>query len=124
MNEFRLKLERTLKEIDDNVFYGKIPESALKNDWNYLVFGKKKISISSQSSINLIDYYWIGIVRENYIPDDFVYDLIDKLNSIPGLKLVSKDGNYDYLFKGKTDLVVEVLTLVFAKTKKGGNLCQ
>lgn len=122
--EFRETLEKALKEIDDNIYYGKVPESALQNAWNYLVFGKKKIKKAGNSGIDLCDYYWVGIIRENYIPDELVFDVIDKLNSIPGLKLTDEDGEYDYTFKGKTDLVVEILTLTFAKVKKCANLCQ
>jgi hypothetical protein len=122
--EFRTTIESALKEIDSNVFYGKVPESALDDAWNYLVFGKKRLKKAGQSGIDLCDYYWIGIIREEYIPDQLVFDIIDKLNSIPGLKLVDEDGEYDYTFKGKTDLVVEILTLTFAKIKKCGNLCQ
>lgn len=116
-------LEKKLKEIDSDVFYGKVPETALKSDWNYFVFGKDRLKKSGKSGIDLCDFYWIGIVRENYIPDELVFNVIDQLNSIPGLKLTDEAGDYDYVFKGKTDLVVEILTLNFAKTKKCGNLC-
>lgn len=122
--EFREKIEKALMEIDKNVHYGKIPESQINEDWNYFVFGKSILRPTGTSNIDLIDNYWVAIVRENYIPDELVFDVIDKLNSIPGLKLTSEDGNYEYVFKNKTDLVVEILTLSFSKVKKCGNLCQ
>lgn len=121
--EFRDTIEKTLKNIDNNVHYGKVPESYLRGEWNYLVFGKSKLKPSGSNNINLTDTYWVAIIRENYIPDELVFNIIDELNSIPGLKLTSDDGNYEYIFKGKTDLVVEILTLSFSKTKKCGNLC-
>lgn len=111
-------------EIDENVHYGRIPESQINEDWNYFVFGKSTLRPTGTSNIDLIDNYWVAIVRENYIPDELVFDVIDKLNSIPGLKLTNEDGNYEYVFKNKTDLVVEILTLSFSKVKKSGNLCQ
>lgn len=122
--EFREKIEKALMEIDENVHYGRIPESKINEDWNYFVFGKSKLRPTGTSNIDLIDNYWVAIVRENYIPDELVFNVIDKLNSIPGLKLTSEDGNYEYVFKNKTDLVVEILTLSFSKVKKCGNLCQ
>ena len=122
--EFRDKIEQALKEIDQRVYYGKIPESVINDEWNYFVFGKSTLKPTGKSNISLVDNYWIGIVREDDIPDDLVYEVIDKLNSLPGLKLTSDDGEYEYIFKNKTDLVVEVLTLSFAKVKKCGNLCQ
>ena len=122
--EFRTKIEQALKEIDDTVFYGKMPESFIKEDWNCIVFGKNSIKPTGTSNIDMIDNYWVAIIRENYIPDDLVYEIIDKLNSLPGLKLTSDEGNYEYVFKNKTDLVVEFLTLSFSKVKKCGNLCQ
>lgn len=122
--EFREKIEKALMEIDKNVHYGRIPESQNNEDWNYFVFGKSTLRPTGTSNIDLIDNYWVAIVRENYIPDELVFDVIDKLNSIPGLKLTNEDGNYEYVFKNKTDLVVEILTLSFSKVKKSGNLCQ
>lgn len=123
--EFREKIEQALSQIDDNVYYGKVPQKDLEEkNWNYLVFGKSTLSPSGNSNINLTDIYWVGIVRENYIPDELTTDIIDSLNSIPGLKLTQQEGNYEYLFKKNTDLVVEVLTLSFSKVRKCGNLCQ
>lgn len=121
--EFREKIEKALMEIDSNVHYGRVPESKAKENWNYFVFGKNTLRKAGANSIDLIDSYWIAIVRENYIPDNLVFEVIDKLNEIPGLKLTTEDGNYEYVFKEKTDLVVEILTLSFSKVKKCGNLC-
>lgn len=122
--EFRTIIEKSLSKIDSNVYYGKIPESDLKNDWNYLVFGKSRLKPSGTDNINLTDNYWVSIIRENYIPDSLTTEIIDELNSIPGLKLTSDEGEYEYIFKGKSDLVVEILTLSFAKVRKCGNTCQ
>ncbi len=121
--EFREKIEKALLEIDSNVHYGRVPESKIKENWNYFVFGKNTLRKADANSIDLIDSYWVAIVRENYIPDDLVFEVIDKLNAIPGFKLTMDDGNYEYAFKEKTDLVVEILTLSFSKVKKCGNLC-
>ncbi len=121
--EFREKIENELKKLDNQIYYGKVPNSILEKDWNYIVFGKSKIKKPNKDSIDLYDYYWVTIVRENYIPDELVFNVIDSLNSLPGLRLTTEDGEYNYLFKGSTDLVVELVTLVFAKVKKCGNLC-
>lgn len=120
--DIREAIESKLKEIDSNVYYGRVTNNDMLN-WNYIIFGKERIKKAAEKSIDLTNYYWITIVRENYIPDDTVYDVINKLNSIPGLHLSNEDGTYQYIFKDNTELVVELVTLVFAKTKKCGNLC-
>lgn len=121
--EFREKIEEKLKEIDSNIHYGKVTfEEDEEITWDYIVFGKNKLRKSDPKSIDLQDSYWVAICRENYIPDDTVLKVITKLQEIPGLKLASEDGNYEYVFKKNTNLVVEILVLVFTKTLKCGNL--
>lgn len=120
--EFREEIEKKLKEIDSNIYYGRVPNNVENLNWDYIVFGKHKLKKSDSKSIELQDSYWVAICRENYIPDETTLNVIKKLKEIPGLRLANEDGNYEYVFKKNTDLVVEILTLVFTKTLKCGNL--
>lgn len=114
-NEIKEKLE----QIDYNIFYGLVPKGCEIEEWNYLVFGKKKLRKSGTSGIDLTDYYSVTIVRENYIPDDLVFKIIQAMRSIPGMRLSDDECNYEYTTKGNTNLVVEILSIYFTKAKKG-----
>ena len=115
----RDKIREVLLTIDQNVYYGMVPENKPIKTWDYLVFGKQKMK-KAENGIDLVDYYVVTIVRENYIPDDVVTEVIDKMTSIAGIRLADGEYEYDYTTKGNTDLVVEVLPIIFAKTLKGG----
>lgn len=116
----RNKINEKLIEIEPKVYYGMIPDNALKDidDWNYFVFGQEKIRKGGTSSTDLQGYWYVTIIRENFIPDDLVLDVIDKVTSIDGLRLADGDYEYDYIQKGSTNIIVEILQLKFTKTKK------
>lgn len=119
--EFRETIENKLKEIDKNIYYGLVSSNQLNSEWNYIVFGKARIRPDEQRKVDVKNQYWVTIVRENYIPDEIVYDVISKLNSISGLHFISDGGDYDYIFKNNTDMVIELVTLKFARVEKGVN---
>lgn len=112
----RNQIKDKLLLIDKNLYYGMIPDNIKIEEWNYLVFSQKKIK--KLSNTDLPWYYSVTIVREDYIPDEIVFDVINKMEEIPGLKLADGDFGYDYTTKGNTDLVVEILSLDFVKSKK------
>lgn len=114
----RDEIEEKLKEIDENIFYGIVPENHNLKEWNYLVHGMKKLRKSGTSGIDLNRYYYVTIVREDYISDDTIFDVIEKVTSIPGMRLADSDYEVEYTFKGSTNLAVEILVLMFTKTLK------
>lgn len=116
--KLRDKINEILLTIDSNVYYGMIPDTMEIEDWNYLVFGKQKIKKGGISGIDLTDYYVVTIVREDFIPDDLVFEVIDKITSIPGIRLADGESEYEYTTKGNTNLVVEILPIYFTKTMK------
>ena len=115
----RNDIREKLKEIDNVVLYGIVPDNVEIDEWNYLVFGQRKIRKKDTASNDLQGYWYVVIVRENYIPDDVVFQVINKMTEIPGLRLADGDLNYEYTTKGSTNIVVEMLELQFTKTKKG-----
>ena len=115
----RNKIKEKLSEIDKRMYYGIVPESEEKYDWNYFVFGQRKLRKSGTSSTDLNGYWYVTIVRENYIPDDVVFNVINKVTEISGLRLADGEFEYTYTFKGNTNIVVEILELQFTKMKKG-----
>ena len=114
----RNKIKDKLLELDKKIYYGIVPDNIENDDWNYFVFGQKKLRKSGTSSTDLNGYWYVTIVREEYIPDDVVFDVIDKLSEINGLRLADGECEYMYTFKGNTNIVVEILELQFTKTKK------
>lgn len=117
----RDKIKEKLLEIDSNIHYGIIPDNMEIEDWNYFVFGQDRIRKKSPTSNDLQGYWYVTIVREDYIPDEVVFDVIEKLTDIPGLNLADGDCEYEYTTKGNTNLVVEILKINFTKTKKRCN---
>lgn len=115
----RNKIKDKLKEIDNHMYYGIVPENVDIDEWNYFVFGQRKLRKSGTSSTDLNGYWYVTIVREDFIPDDVVFKVIEKMTEISGLRLADGEFEYMYTFKGNTNIVVEILELQFTKMKKG-----
>lgn len=115
----RNKIRDKLKEIDEHIYYGMVPDNKEISEYNYFVFGQEKIRKKNPAtSTDLQGYWYVGIIRENFIPDSLVFDVINKLTEIAGLRLADNDFEYSYITKGNTNIVVEILELKFTKTKK------
>lgn len=111
------EIEETLKELDKNVYYGMSTHDE-DNEWNYIVFNRKKMKPSSKNLLGFTDYYSITIVRENYIPEGFELKLIEEIENKTKLKLADNEYMYNYVIKPNTNTVVELLTIDFIKAKK------
>ena len=115
---FLKDIENKLKELDPLVFYGRVRSKRVKDiAWNYIVFNRVKPSYS-QNKTSHSDYYDVHIVRENFIPEDFDLEVIEKLKELPGVRLSSEDGVYNYTEKPNTDAIIEILTLHFVRARK------
>ena len=113
MNEIQNKLY----ELDPKVFYGMVYKEEITNDWNYIVFRRKALSVSDTKK-GYSDRFIIAIIREDYIPEGFETQVIDKMLEIDGMRLASPDCQYDYMQKPNTNIVVELLTMEFVKARK------
>lgn len=111
------EIEKALKELDNNVYYG-ISTHNEKCEWNYIVFNRKKIKPSGKNLLGFTDYYSITIVRENYIPEGFEREVIEKIEKDTMLKIADNEYMYNYLIKPNTNTVVELLTMDFVKAKR------
>ena len=92
------------------VWYGACREKELKN-WNYFVFNRQKTSKNNQGSkVDLQTFYQVHVVHEDYIPEGYVETVIQALqeqaDSGTKLKLTNDDIQYNYTFKGNTNMVV------------------
>ena len=110
-------IQQKLEEIDSKVFYGKVDEKEIGNEWNYTVFMRKKLSFDAQKN-SFSDRFVVAVIRENFIPDGLENDVIEAMRTIPGMKVSSTDGEYNYVQKPNTNTVVEILTLEFVRARK------
>lgn len=110
-------IENKLKELDPYVFYGMVDDTVITNEWNYIVFMRKSLSVSD-SKQGYSDRFTVAIIRENYIPEGLDVEVIEKMKEIAGMRLANSDSNYNYTIKPNTNTVVEILTMDFVKARK------
>lgn len=108
------EIESKLKEVEKAVYYGLADE---RNQWNYIVFSRKKMTRSQNKTGNTM-YYSVAIVRENYIEEGIEEKIIKKLEEIPGMKRAQNDISYSYVKKPNTNIVIEVAEIIFCKAVK------
>lgn len=110
-------IEAKLKEVLEPVFYGSADDVGNSALWDYIVFFRDKTSRSGTNK-GYSDYYTIAIVHENWIPVDVVEKVVEKLESIPGMRMASGDIQYNYTRKPSTSGVVEIATISFVHAQK------
>lgn len=111
------KLKKILESLDENLYYGQV--ARVPERWNYTTFNRSTVSKAGKSKMDFCEYYEVHIVRENYIPEGYIYEVIRKIVSGTRLRLADKDITFDYFLKGNTDLSVEVATITFAMPFRG-----
>ena len=110
-------IQKKLEEIDSKVFYGKVDEKEIDNEWNYIVFMRKKLRYDAQKK-SFSDVFVVAVIRENFIPDGLETDVIEAVCTINGMRVSGTDGDYNYVQKPNTNTVVEILTLEFVRARK------
>ena len=104
------------------VWYGACREKELSY-WNYFVFNRWKTSKNNQGSkVDLQTFYQVHVVHEDYIPEGYVERVISALQqkseSGTKLKVTNDDIQYSYIFKGSTNMVVEIATITLYHPEK------
>lgn len=118
LNEIKEKLKEFQEENNyDAVNYGRVTKSP--EVWNYLVFGRKSLNRSENSSSDFNRQYSVVLVHEDYIPEGEEIQLIQKMSDIKGLKLAKDDIVYDYAINPKNGNVVEMAVVTFGESIKG-----
>lgn len=126
LNEIRDKLHELINDskfiekygIIEAVLYGTAHQHKNSKPWNYIVFNKQKLKKGGTSNTDLTYYWNVAIVHEEYIPEGLEESVINKILEINGLRLADGDMPFEYLTKGDSDMVVELLQISFVKTKK------
>lgn len=110
-------VKNALESVDSNVYYG-MAGSLKENDlWDYVVFSRKTL-IAPSNKTSYTDKFRVAIVREEFIPDETVYQVIDAMLGIDGMRLSGSEFVYEYAKKPNTSTVIELLVLEFVKPKK------
>lgn len=111
------KIEAALKEVLEPVFYGSADDVGNAALWNYIVFFRDRTSRSGTNK-GYSNYYTVGIVCENYVPDEMIEATISKLETLPGVRMAASDIDFNYTRKPGTNAVVEVASISFVHALK------
>lgn len=110
-------IKAKLEELEMPVFYG--AADPLEEDvlWDYIVFSRDRTSRSANNK-GYSDYFRIAIVHENFIPVGLVENIVDKIESIAGMRMAQSDVEYTYTRKDSTNAVLELALLTFVCPRK------
>ena len=111
------EIQNKLKEVENNVFYGMVDPRMKETEWNYIVFNRS-VKKQNENKTGYTDVYSVHIIREEYIPEGFEEEVIDKVLEIAGMRLAGTDGTYTYVAKPSTNAVIEMFSIDFIKPKK------
>lgn len=105
----------------EGVWFGQCRAEKLKN-WNYFVYNRAHMTKNNASKNDFQPFYQVHIVHEEYIPEGYIEQVIETIES-PGtqglkLKVTSDDILFNYIFKGRTDMVVEIATITIYHPQK------
>lgn len=100
----------------NSVVYGKIKNPP--TEWNFFVFNRLSQKKSGTSKLDFSTYYQVHIIREDYIPEGFEFEVIDAVMQGTQLRLADVEISYNYILKDNSEIVVEVATITFVKAIK------
>lgn len=112
-------IRNKLQEIDSNVFYAAVDMSVKNTVWDYIIFERNALSVNANKT-GYTEEYTVRIIREEFIPEGLEIEVIDKMLEIPGMRLKSDGGSYDYVPKPGTNAVIEMFSVSFVRPKKRG----
>lgn len=114
------KLQEEKPEIfGTNATYGRVTNQEVPEIWNYIVYNRRDTKKSGSSNCDYTEYFEIHLVHEDFVPENAVYELIQTLTQIKGLKQSNDDIAYDYAIKNGSNVVVEMATVTFLRAVKG-----
>lgn len=102
-----------------NATYGRVTNQEAPEIWNYIVYNRKDTKKTGSSNCDYTEYFEIHLVHEDFVPENAVYELIQTLTQIKGLKQSNDDIAYDYAIKNGSNVVVEMATVTFCRAVKG-----
>lgn len=110
------KIREALKEYGTTYYGNGTPD--ISDPWDYYVFRRANLK-KAGSGTDFVRHYVVAIVKENYIPENHEFEIINAIKEKTGLRLAETDITYSYVYKGATNLVVEIAMITFAEPIKG-----
>lgn len=110
----RENVENAIKNYEPNFFYGQATVE-LTDKWNYSVF--KRDTIDHERTSSKINYS-LAIVRENYIEEELIKNIVKSVLSNTRLRLRDTNFKFDYFYNPKSSLVCETIVIEFYETSK------
>lgn len=110
-------IRNKLQEVDSKVYYAAVDLSVKDTVWDYTVFERSALSVNANKT-GYTEEYTVRIIREEFIPEGVEIEVIDKMLEIPGMRLKSDGGSYEYVQKPNTNVVVEMFSVGFVRPKK------
>lgn len=111
-------IDAALRCIDQEVHYGIASKHDPKKPWNYTVFSRS----TTKPKDNLTGYtdgYLVAVVRENYVPENALGDVVDAMRTISGMRLdATRSIEYVYDVKPGTSNAVEMMLVYFVRGRK------
>lgn len=110
-------IKTKLQEIDSKVYYAAVDLSVKETVWDYIVFERSALSVNANKT-GYTEEYTVRIIREDFIPEGLEIEVIEKMLEIPGMRLKSDGGTYEYVQKPNTNIVIEMFSVGFVRPKK------
>ena len=112
------KIKEALLCFDHEVHYGIASKHGHGKPWNYTVFSRSETKVKDNLN-GYSDGYLVSVVRENYVPETALGDVVEAMCAIPGMKLDrSRNIEYVYDVKPGTSNPVEMMIVYFVRGRK------
>ena len=110
-------INAALANVDNRVFYGTAAKLPKSQPWNYTVFSREPASRNANKT-SITHVYAVSVVRENYVPESMMAEVINAMESIPGMRMSDDDIEFAYQVKPGTSDTCEMMTIKFCKGVK------
>lgn len=110
-------IKAALEKVDERVYYGTAAKLPNGSKWNYTVFSREPASRSANKT-SITHVYAVSVVRESYVPEGMMAEVINAMESIPGMRMASDDIDFAYQVKPGTSDTCEMMTINFTKAVK------
>ena len=110
-------IKEALESVDPRVFYGAAEDLEDGEIWDYIVFSRDSMRTAAGKT-GYTDQFTVGIVREEFVPDEDVDAVIGAMLAIPGIRLSGNEFTFEYARKPNTNTVCELLVLKFVRARK------
>lgn len=113
------QIKDKLREVSDLVYYGEADEIEPNVLWNYVVFWRGRTR-RNENNTGFTHGYKVAIVNEEWVPEELIDSVIEKIESLPGMRLSSEDITFEYTRKPSTNAVLEIAIVSFSRARKKG----